>query len=82
MRSRQVIAVISIAVGTVAAAFAASAHDSVVEAVANSDQWAIAGHDYGNTRFSLLKQIDSENASRALSTCRRAAQRKSFRPRM
>ncbi len=64
MRSRQVIAVISIAVGTVATAFAASAHDSVVEAVANSDQWAIAGHDYGNTRFSLLKQIDSENASK------------------
>ena len=64
MRSRQVIAVISIAVGTVATAFAASAHDSVVEAVANSDQWAIAGHDYGNTRFSLLKQINSENASK------------------
>ena len=64
MRSRQVIAVISIAVGTVATAFAASAHDSVVEAVANSDQWAIAGHDYGNTRFSPLKQINSENASK------------------
>lgn len=64
MRSRQFTAVISIATGMVAAAFAASAHDSVVKAIANSDQWAIAGHDYGNTRFSPLKQIDSENASK------------------
>jgi PQQ-dependent dehydrogenase (methanol/ethanol family) len=64
MRSRQFIAVISIATGMVAATFAASADDSVVKAVANSDQWAIAGHDYGNTRFSPLKQINSENASK------------------
>jgi alcohol dehydrogenase (cytochrome c) len=64
MRSRQFIAVISIATGVVAATFAASADDSVIKAVANSDQWAIAGHDYGNTRFSSLKQINSENASK------------------
>jgi PQQ-dependent dehydrogenase (methanol/ethanol family) len=64
MRSRQFIAVISIATGMVAATFAGSADDSVVKAVANSDQWAIAGHDYGNTRFSPLKQINSENASK------------------
>src|SRR6201997_3261269 len=64
MRSRQFIAVISIATGMVAATFAASADDSVVKAVANSDQWAIAGHDYGNTRFSPLKQINSQNASK------------------
>jgi alcohol dehydrogenase (cytochrome c) len=64
MRSRQFFAVISIAIGMAAVTFAASADDSVVKAVANSDQWAIAGHDYGNTRFSPLKQISSENASR------------------
>jgi PQQ-dependent dehydrogenase (methanol/ethanol family) len=64
MRSRHFIAVISIATGMVAATFAASADDSVIKAVANSDQWAIAGHDYGNTRFSQLKQINSENASK------------------
>jgi alcohol dehydrogenase (cytochrome c) len=64
MRSRQFIAVISIATGMAAAAFAASANDSVVKAVANSDEWAIAGHDYANTRFSPLKQINSENASK------------------
>src|ERR1700741_1995876 len=64
MRSRQFIAVISIATGMVAATFAASADDSVVKAVANSDQWAIAGHDYGNTRFSPLKQINSDNAGK------------------
>jgi alcohol dehydrogenase (cytochrome c) len=64
MRSRHFIAVISIATGMVAATFAASADDSVVNAFANSDQWAIAGHDYGNTRFSPLKQINSQNASK------------------
>jgi len=64
MRRRQFIAVISIATGMVAAAFAASANDSVVKAVANTDQWAIAGHDYGNTRFSPLNQINSDNASK------------------
>jgi PQQ-dependent dehydrogenase (methanol/ethanol family) len=64
MRSRQFIAVVSIATGMAAATFAASADDSVVKAVADSDQWAIAGHDYGNTRFSPLKQINSENASK------------------
>ena len=64
MRSRHFIAVISIATGMVAATFAASADDLVVNAFANSDQWAIAGHDYGNTRFSPLKQINSQNASK------------------
>ncbi|MGY3587026.1 alcohol dehydrogenase (cytochrome c) [Bradyrhizobium sp. USDA 4341] len=64
MRSRQFVAVISIAIGTFSADFAASAHDSVVKAITNPDQWAVAGHDYGNTRFSPLKQINSENASK------------------
>jgi PQQ-dependent dehydrogenase (methanol/ethanol family) len=61
---RQFIAVISMATGMVAATFAASARDSVVKAVANSAEWAIAGHDHGNTRFSPLKQINSKNASK------------------
>jgi alcohol dehydrogenase (cytochrome c) len=64
MTGRKFIAVISIAVGMVAAASAAGANDSVDKAVANTDQWAIAGHDYGNTRFSPLKQINSDNASK------------------
>jgi alcohol dehydrogenase (cytochrome c) len=64
MRSRQFVAVISIAIGTFSADFAASAHDSVVKAITNPDQWAVAGHDYGNTRFSPLKQINSENVSK------------------
>ncbi|WP_349628787.1 PQQ-dependent dehydrogenase, methanol/ethanol family [Bradyrhizobium sp. AUGA SZCCT0177] len=42
----------------------ASANDSVVRAVANTEQWAIAGHDYANTRFSPLKQINSANAGK------------------
>jgi PQQ-dependent dehydrogenase (methanol/ethanol family) len=61
---RQFIAVISIAISAAAAASVASANDSVVKAVANTDQWAIAGHDYGNTRFSPLNQINSDNASK------------------
>src|SRR5262245_25105191 len=40
------------------------ANDSVVKAVADPNGWAIAGHDYGNTRFSALKQITSENAGK------------------
>jgi alcohol dehydrogenase (cytochrome c) len=64
MRRRQFIAVISIAIGAAAAASVAGANDSVVKAVANTDQWAIAGHDYGNTRFSPLNQINSDNASK------------------
>jgi alcohol dehydrogenase (cytochrome c) len=40
------------------------ANDSVVKAVADPNGWAIAGHDYGNTRFSALKQITSENANK------------------
>jgi alcohol dehydrogenase (cytochrome c) len=64
MRRRQFIAVISIAIGAAAAASVASANDSVVKAVADTDQWAIAGHDYGNTRFSPLNQINSDNAGK------------------
>ncbi|UPK37243.1 PQQ-dependent dehydrogenase, methanol/ethanol family [Bradyrhizobium sp. 186] len=61
MTGRKFIAAISIAIG---AASVAGANESVVKAVANTDQWAIAGHDYGNTRFSPLSQINSDNASK------------------
>ena len=64
MTGRKFIAAISIAIGAAAAASVASADDSDVKAVANTDQWAIAGHDYGNTRFSPLNQINSDNASK------------------
>ncbi|MFB9265975.1 PQQ-dependent dehydrogenase, methanol/ethanol family [Bradyrhizobium erythrophlei] len=40
------------------------ANDSVAKAVSDPNGWAIAGHDYGNTRFSALKQINSENAGK------------------
>ncbi|VIO67274.1 PQQ-dependent dehydrogenase, methanol/ethanol family [Bradyrhizobium ivorense] len=43
---------------------ASKANDSVVKAVSDPNGWAIAGHDYGNTRFSPLKQITSENAGK------------------
>jgi glucose dehydrogenase len=64
MTGRNFIAAVSIAIGVAAAASVAGANDSVVKAVANTDQWAIAGHDYGNTRFSPLSQINSDNASK------------------
>jgi alcohol dehydrogenase (cytochrome c) len=64
MTGRKFIAVISVAIGAAAAASVSSANDSIVKAVANTDQWAVAGHDYGNTRFSPLKQINSDNANR------------------
>ena len=40
------------------------ANDSVVKAVSDPNGWAIAGHDYANTRFSPLKQITSENVGK------------------
>jgi len=43
---------------------ASKANDSVAQAVSDPNGWAIAGHDYGNTRFSPLKQINSENAGK------------------
>jgi DNA-binding transcriptional LysR family regulator len=49
LRSRVFFAAVSVAACMVAGA---SANDSVVRAVANTEQWAIAGHDYANTRFS------------------------------
>lgn len=43
---------------------ASKANDSVVQAASDPNGWAIAGHDYGNTRFSPLKQINSENVGK------------------
>jgi alcohol dehydrogenase (cytochrome c) len=40
------------------------ANDSVLKAAAEPGQWVVAGHDYGNTRFSPLNQINAENASK------------------
>src|SRR5690242_398203 len=42
----------------------AHANDSVLKAQSEAAQWAVAGHDYGNTRFSSLNQINAENASK------------------
>ena len=42
----------------------AGANDSVLKAASEPGQWVVAGHDYGNTRFSPLKQINAENASK------------------
>jgi len=52
----------SLAACLIAGTLSASANDSVAKAVSDSNQWAVAGHDYANTRFSTLKQINTENA--------------------
>jgi PQQ-dependent dehydrogenase (methanol/ethanol family) len=49
-----------LAIGTVGV----RANDSVLKAEAEAGQWAVAGHDYGNTRYSPLTQINAENASK------------------
>jgi len=49
-----------LAVGTVGV----RANDTVLKAQSESGAWAVAGHDYGNTRFSPLKQINAENAGK------------------
>ena len=55
---------ISIAASLVVGAVGVNANESIVKAQSNSDQWAVTGHDYGNTRFSPLKQINSENVGK------------------
>jgi len=64
LRSRSIFAGISLAALLLAASSGARANDSVVKAVSDPNGWAIAGHDYGNTRFSPLKQITSENVGK------------------
>ncbi|WP_298254892.1 PQQ-dependent methanol/ethanol family dehydrogenase [Bradyrhizobium sp.] len=64
LRSRSLFASVSLAVLLIAGVSGARANDSVMKAVSNPDDWAIAGHDYGNTRFSSLKQVNSENVNK------------------
>jgi alcohol dehydrogenase (cytochrome c) len=64
LRSRGFLAGVSIVASLVAGTFGVSANDSVVKAVSDSNQWAVAGHDYANTRFSPLKQINTENVGK------------------
>src|SRR4030095_4699519 len=61
LRSRGFFAGVSLAALLMVGATGAKANDSVMKAVADPNGWAIAGGDYGNMRFSSLKQITSEN---------------------
>ena len=64
LRSRSFFASVSVAAFAMTVASGVQANDSVVKAVSDPNGWAIAGHDYGNTRFSPLKQITSENVGK------------------
>jgi len=64
LRSRSIFAGISLAAFAMVVASSVQANDSVVKAVSDPNGWAVAGHDYGNTRFSPLKQITSENVGK------------------
>ncbi|CAL75353.1 Quinoprotein ethanol dehydrogenase [Bradyrhizobium sp. ORS 278] len=48
----------------VAGTLGVRANDSAMKAAAEPGAWAMAGHDYGNTRFSPLKEINTENAGK------------------
>ena len=63
-RSRSFFASVSVAALAMTVASGVQANDSVVKAVSDPNGWAIAGHDYANTRFSPLKQITSENVGK------------------
>jgi len=64
LRSRSIFADVSLAVFMMVVASSVQANDSVVKAVSDPNGWAVAGHDYANTRFSPLKQITSENVGK------------------
>src|ERR1700743_2099303 len=64
LRSGTFLAGAAIGVGLMIGTIGASANDSVDKAVADPNQWAVAGHDYGNTRFSPLNQINSDNVGK------------------
>ena len=64
LRSRSFFASVSVAALAMTVASGVQANNSVVKAVSDPNGWAIAGHDYTNTRFSPLKQITSENVSK------------------
>src|SRR6516162_4913158 len=63
-RSKRFFAGASLAAFLVAGASGVKANDSVLKAESDPNGWAVAGHDYGNTRYSSLKQINSENANK------------------
>jgi alcohol dehydrogenase (cytochrome c) len=63
-RHRGFLAGISIAAILAAGTVRVRANDSVLKAEAEAGQWVVVGHDYGNTRFSPLNQINAENASK------------------
>jgi alcohol dehydrogenase (cytochrome c) len=62
--SKSFLAGISMVAMLAAGTFGVRANDSILKAQAEAGQWAVAGHDYGNTRFSSLKQINAENAGK------------------
>ena len=62
--TRGFLAGISMIAMLAAATPGARANDSLIKAQSDSNQWAVAGHDYGNTRFSPLKQINTDNAGK------------------
>jgi alcohol dehydrogenase (cytochrome c) len=64
LRSRSIFAGVSLAAFAMIVASSVQANDSVVKAVSDPNGWAIAGHDYGNTRFSPLEQITAENVGK------------------
>ena len=64
LRSRSIFAGVWLAALAMVVASSVQANDLVVRAVSDPNGWAIAGHDYGNTRFSPLKQINSQNAGK------------------
>ena len=64
LRSRGFLAGISVVATLAAGTMAAQANDSVTKAIADDNQWAVAGKDYGNTRFSPLKEINAENVGK------------------
>ena len=64
LRSRGFLAGVSIVASLVAGSLGASANDAVTKAVSDSNQWAIAGHDYANTRYSSLNQINADNVGK------------------
>ena len=64
LKSRGFVAGVSLAALLMVGASGGRANDSVMKAAADPNGWAIAGGDYGNMRFSSLKQITSENASK------------------
>ena len=64
LRSRGFLAGVSVVAGLVAGTMGAAANDSVSKAVADPNQWANAGHDYGNTRFSPLNDINRDNVGK------------------